>query len=67
MMTQALNLAQDLEKTNQERQALEAKTLDEAICVEQQVNLDTDNISYFTSKLASSVISTVSSKLIELW
>ena len=43
--TQALNLAQDLEKTNQERQALEAKTLDEAkSVVEQQVNLDTDNI-----------------------
>ncbi len=65
--TQALNLAQDLEKTNQERQALEAKTLDEAkSVVEQQVNLDTDNIIVISHpNWHPGVIGTVSSKLIE--
>jgi len=67
--THAFELATNLEKINQERQALEMRVLDEAKeVIKQKINLDLDNIIVISSpNWHPGVIGTVASKLTEIY
>jgi len=66
---QAFELATQLEKINQERQALEAKVLDEAKgMIQEKIDLNSDSIIVISSpNWHPGVIGTVASKLVELY
>lgn len=65
----AFELATELEKINQERQALEGKVLEEAKeIIKEKINLDTDSIIVISSpNWHPGVIGTVASKLAEVY
>lgn len=65
----AFELATELEKINQERQALEAKVLDEAKeMIHKRIDLDSDSIIVISSpNWHPGVIGTVASKLVEIY